>query len=243
MQPQITVGGTCPGGSFVQIFRNGIFAGTTACSEGLFSLKIDLVIGKNDLVAKVFDNLGQFGPDSAVVTVYYEPQNGTTAGGARGIGQGTGTIPQQLLVTTDSLYQGVKAGSQLNFRVTVNGGKSPYAIIINWGDGTQSVFVRSAAGQFNVGHIYQHGGIYKVTVEVTDMAGNKAALETVILVNGIPPSLSGNTQAAARYIPSWLTEVWPFYLILVAIIASFWLGSFHRAYRSKKQPNVEKLDE
>lgn len=230
-QPLITVSGTCPGGSFVQILRNGIFAGATPCNGGAFSLKIDLVIGKNDLMARVYDNLGQFGPDSATVTVYYEPPNNPAVIAP---GQVVSAGVLQLLVTTDSLYHGVTAGSQSNFGFTISGGQVPYALVIKWGDGTESVFTRDSDGQFTVGHAYKHGGIYKLTIAAIDALGNSARLETVILVNGPPLPFTTTTQVIPQDEPSWLATIWPYYLLFLIIILAFLSGNFYQAHKKNK---------
>ena len=48
----ITVAGTCPQNTLVEIFKNDIFAGSSACSDGgAYSLEVDMIIGKNTLKA------------------------------------------------------------------------------------------------------------------------------------------------------------------------------------------------
>src|SRR3954471_12928371 len=69
----ITVAGICPKGLLVEIFKNNVFGGSTECATGSFSLQVDLFDGRNDLVARVFDSLNQSGPDSATVSVNYNP--------------------------------------------------------------------------------------------------------------------------------------------------------------------------
>lgn len=224
----ITVKGTCPTGSFVQIFRNGIFAGTAVCNGNSFSLRIDLVIGKNDLVAKVFDNLGQFGPESAAVIVYYKPL--------------VAPSNQQLLVTTESSYQGVSVGEKLNLKITIAGGEAPYAAVIKWGDGTQSVVAREMPGQFTVDHTYREGGIYDVSVEVTDRGGNHAELQTVVLVNGLAKPLANivNTPSLTQEVSPFLTIIWPLYLILLLVVTSFWLGERYELFKLKRAGKLKR---
>ncbi len=68
-----TVRGTCPLGLMVEIYRNNVFAGSVMCdAAGLYSLVITLVPGQNELVARVVDGLGQYGPDSNIVIVDYD---------------------------------------------------------------------------------------------------------------------------------------------------------------------------
>jgi hypothetical protein len=68
-----TVRGTCPVGLVVEIYRNGVFAGSTNCDTGgLYNLLITLVPGDNLLVARDADALNQYGPDSNSVTITYD---------------------------------------------------------------------------------------------------------------------------------------------------------------------------
>lgn len=237
-QSLITVSGTCPDSSFVQILRNGVFAGATPCNGSTFSLQIDLVVGKNDLMAKVYDNLGQFGPDSAIVTVYYEPPHNPAVIATGQVANSSGL--QQLLVTTDSLYHGVNAGNQATFSFTITGGQSPYALVIKWGDGTESVFARDSAGQFDVGHVYKHGGIYTLIITASDALGGSARLETVVLVNGVPIPFTTIAQVIPQDAPSWLATIWPFYLLFLVIILSFLFGNFYQAHKKKKAAESDK---
>jgi hypothetical protein len=71
--PAQTLRGTCPSGVVVELYRNGTFAGSTICdTTGLYAVMITLVPDQNDLVARVADALGQYGPDSPTITVYYD---------------------------------------------------------------------------------------------------------------------------------------------------------------------------
>src|SRR5579862_2643743 len=69
----ITVAGSCPSGTFIEIYKNNIFAGSTPCnSNGTYSASIDLLYGQNILYAQVYDVLNQAGPESNSVTVFYD---------------------------------------------------------------------------------------------------------------------------------------------------------------------------
>ena len=51
----VTVSGTCPKGTLVEVFKNKIFAGSTPCdNSGKYSMDIDLLIGANILLARVY---------------------------------------------------------------------------------------------------------------------------------------------------------------------------------------------
>ena len=53
----------------VKLFKNNVFAGSVQCEDGSYSIKTDLFVGTNELVARVYDDLDQPGPDSNVLTV------------------------------------------------------------------------------------------------------------------------------------------------------------------------------
>jgi hypothetical protein len=59
----------------VKIFKNNVFGGSVQCDRGNFSLQSDLFVGTNELVARVFDELDQPGPDSNIVTVTFQGQS------------------------------------------------------------------------------------------------------------------------------------------------------------------------
>ena len=77
----ITISGICPSNLLIKTFSNNIFVGSALCSSGSYSLKIDLFSGRNDIYVQDFDNLGQGGPKSNIVTVNFsggqapQPQN------------------------------------------------------------------------------------------------------------------------------------------------------------------------
>lgn len=75
----INVTGTCPIETFITIKNNGSLVGSTICTEaGVFSVKIQLVVGKNVLTALDYDNLNQAGPETATVTIEVEFSNATS---------------------------------------------------------------------------------------------------------------------------------------------------------------------
>lgn len=213
----ISVSGTCPNSTVVEIYKNGILAGSTNCSGGSFSLKIDLVIGANQLVAKVVDQFGQYGPDSASVNVSFVlPANAAPRPSIPG-----------LLVTTQSEYFGVKAGQNFKLNMLVTGGQNPYAIYIDWGDGKPDLLSQNASGSLDVIHIYRENQkrVYTITVKVTDSKGSKAYTQTVVLIvkniNVAAPITHNNPTI---YVPPSLIVIWPIFIITLAIITTFWLG-------------------
>lgn len=214
----VTIKGTCTPQTLVEVFKNDIFAGSAPCdNNGTFTMQVDLLIGKNVLVARVYDALNQAGPDSAPVTVYYDavpPQSAELSllnfGGT------------QLLLNTDAVFRGVFPGQLLNVPVNIIGGSPPYAINVEWGDSHNSVIARNDNVNFNAGHRYSKPGTYQITIQASDSQGRVAFLMVAAIVNGQP----GVTTVAntSKTPPNKLLVLWPLYSILATLVVSFWLG-------------------
>lgn len=217
-QTPITIRGSCPKETLVELFKNDIFAGSTACSDqGTYSIDIDLLIGQNRLVARVYDALNQPGPDSNAIIVYYDaipPQAGALTpldfGG------------DQLLLITDAVFRGSFPGQEMSVPITILGGAPSYAMNIQWGDGENSVVSRNDNLQFNTSHTYKKPGTYQLSLQATDVSGRVAFLTVAAIINGQPDTI---TNAAATTEPdNKLMLLWPLYTSTLAILISFWLG-------------------
>ncbi len=68
----IGVTGSCPDGSYVKLYRNSAFSGAAQCAGGNFSIQTDLFVGANILQTKVYNVNNQEGPQSDLLTVYYD---------------------------------------------------------------------------------------------------------------------------------------------------------------------------
>lgn len=215
----IDVSGSCPTDTLVALYKNDIFAGSTPCSaSGAFSLKIDLLIGKNVLIARVYDALNQAGPDSTPVTVFYDvlpPQAGPLA---------VLNLPEsQLLLHADPFYRGVFPGQALNVPITILGGVAPYAVDVGWGDSTNTVIPRGDNSTFNASHTYNKPGVYKITIQGSDSQQRVAYLQIIAIVNGTPDIIAA-TNASERSTTNQLLVLWPLFAIAAAVATSFWLG-------------------
>ncbi len=68
----ITVEGTCPDNSYVNLYREGVLGGNSICSSGHFSMPASLSLGGNGLQVRVFNVTNDEGPASSAITVYYD---------------------------------------------------------------------------------------------------------------------------------------------------------------------------
>ena len=211
----ITVSGLCPANTLVEIYKNNVFAGSAQCQGGSYSLQIDLFDGRNDLIARAYDDLNQASPDSATVTVTF----------ASAISTGS----PRITLTTEFAKRGANPGTILNWPVTLSGGQGPYAISIDWGDNSNPDLIsQPAPGNLNLQHTYKQSGVYKVTIKATDVNGNSAFLQVVAIANG--PVQQSGTNNKNSVITQQQTKVllWPIIVLFVLLLSSFWLGRKHQ---------------
>ncbi len=256
----ITVQGTCPPNVFVEIWRDGTFAGSTICGSGnVYSILVTLTPGGNGLVARVVDALGQYGPDSAAVLVTYNApnpppptptptptpsvtptsspsQNKTSPAGSASLAPSPTPAPPQsqvssLIITATVHNQDTDPGQAVTWQVTVNGGVAPYSLTWDWADGTSSSGHLAKSGTTSATHTYKTGGDYNVVVHATDAKGNQAALQVVTVVNGPGATAQGSSSGIG---PGALEVIWPLLVATALVVFSFWLGERHR--RSVEAP-------
>lgn len=223
----ITVEGTCPANTLVKLFSNNIFIGSTACNAGSFSLQVDLFNGQNDLIARVYDDLDQAGPDSNTVTVSFnDPQ-------LAGLGP-------RISLTSDFARMGANPGATLTWPIILSGGQGPYAISIDWGDG-KPLTLKSVTfpGVLNFDHVYDSAGVYRVIVKGTDANGETAYLQLVGVANGTVTSGgtsgSGSSQQKVVTITKTQILIWPSLVAIPLILLTFWIGRRYELLSIRKR--------
>lgn len=217
----ITVAGLCPTGLLVKIFDNNVFVGSTVCSGGSYSLQIDLFNGQNQLVARVYDALDQAGPDSNVVNV--------TFNSAQFIQFGT-----QVTLTSIYAERGAPPQNELDWPIILSGGTGPYAISVDWGDGSPTDLMSQAnPATITIKHTYKTAGIYKIIIKATDKNGGEAFLQLVAVATGAAQNNNkgSNGNAVIEVKVLW----WPAVAMVPLIFAAFWVGRRHELYTLRKQ--------
>lgn len=217
----ITVTGICTGDVLVKLYKNEVFSGSAQCSGGNFSIITDLFSGRNDLVARVYDDLDQKGPDSNVVTVTYND-----AAGVEGV---------RVSVTSSFSKRGGNPNSAFTWPFTISGGTGPYAVSIDWGDKTSAdLLSRPFPGDFTAQHTYKEAGIYNIVIKVTDANGVTAFLQVVGIGYGPIAQTNANNDPAnggaatnngqIKRIIIW----WPLAIVIPMLVTTFWLGRRHQ---------------
>jgi len=212
---QISVSGTCPTfplQTTVKIIDNGIVAGSTACNDGLFQLKIDLFPSVNFLRAISVDVFGRSGPDSTVLRVTYTyPYNPATA----------------FNISSEPQSYGVLAGKPFSLNIGLGGGYAPYALNVSWGDGNNDVISRADAGGFTVTHSYKIASQYEITVVASDSQGHKAQSQNAVIINGASAVGTNSTGVQQPYGESTLQALLLASGLVVAGAFVFWLGEIY----------------
>jgi hypothetical protein len=214
----ITVSGSCPQNTLVEIYKNDIFAGSGPCEDnGTYRIEVDLLFGQNTLVARVYDALNQAGPDSNSVTVSYDALPSQSAALSF-----LNFNARQLLLNTDAVYRGVFPDQELNVPISILGGTAPYALNVEWGDSSNKVIPRGDNLAFNATHTYRKAGTYQISLQATDSQGGVAFLTVAAIVNGQPAAIASvsNTKTPVNK----LLVLWPMYAATATIVFSFWLG-------------------
>jgi hypothetical protein len=211
----ITVSGFCVNNTLVEIYKNNVFAGSTPCQNNSYRLQIDLFDGRNDLVAKEFDDLNQAGPDSNTVTVNFSTP--------------LPSIGPRISLTSEFAKRGANPGSILSWPVTLSGGSGPYAISVDWGDKSNPDLIsQQIPGILNLQHTYAQAGVYNVLIKASDANGNVAFLQVVGIGNG--PIKQAGTTSSNGLLTTERTKIiwWPIIVLFVFILIAYWLGQKHQ---------------
>lgn len=216
----ITVSGLCQTGLLVKVFSNNVFVGSVTCVSSSYSLKVDLFSGRNDLVARVFDNLDQQGPDSNTVSVTFIDAEFIQFG-------------SRVTLTSQYARRGADPGTSLSWPFVLSGGKGPYAFSVDWGDGsTPDLKSVSSASSITVSHVYNQAGVYIITAKATDANNTAAYLQVVGVANG---AITGALNTTGSQATTKTTILWePALIAIPLLLASFWLGQRHELYMLRR---------
>lgn len=265
----ITVSGTCPTDSYVTITRNGVNSGTAICGpQNTYSLQTDLFNGPNALLAHVYSRFDVAGPISNQLMVTYNapvvvPPTASPPGSAAGSGSSSTptvqpriTTPSQpglpLLIKSNFQYVGHSLGQAVSYQFELVGGTAPYAININWGDGTTKTLSLTRSGPFSVSHTYdkasQYQSSFKIVATAGDAAGQQTLLQLLAIVNDRPTvplaATTGNgsqpSVGLGQQLKNLMNYIWPTYGVVVLMFASFWFGELRELKLLRPKPTTHR---
>ncbi len=223
----VNVTGLCPSNLLIKIFSNNVFVGAINCQNGSYNIPVDLFSGQNDLVAIDYNNLDEAGPDSNSVIVNYNNIQLAKFGSV-------------VSLTSNDAERGSNPGSTLTWPFSLTGGLGPYAVSVNWGDGSSTELLSEKfAGQFSVNHVYSKSGVYNVIVRASDSNHTQAFLEVVAVVSGAVINLNQkkSTNQSAQLAATQKPQIiwWPIIVLVPLIFITFWIGGRHQMYVLRHQ--------
>lgn len=237
----ITVSGTCPADSYVTIFRSGSPSGTSWCTGNMFSVRVSLVTGSNELQAQDYNITDDPGPATPSITVTYTPPITPPSGPSSPPPSGEpGGGTQSLTLSSAYHYRSYSIGEQIQWNVLLAGGIAPYTVRAVWADGNTTTLTVPGGGKVTLTHAYQKAGFYTFKIYAYDQAGASAVLQLIAAIratdtigslgsigNGAPtaPNWWENLLNGAN---KWLWLAWPTYITVTLMAVSFWLGE-HQA--------------
>lgn len=137
----VEVRGICSGSLLVKLYKNNVFSGSDQCRNGSYNITIDLFSGRNELVARHVDDLDQQGPDSNIVAVTLNDSASRPS------------LAERITVTSVYARRGANPTEMLTWPILISGGTSPYALSVDWGDGSQNdVYSVPTGGEFTLKH-------------------------------------------------------------------------------------------
>jgi hypothetical protein len=203
--PVLTVKGTAQPGSRIDIFNGSRIIGSVfANTKGEWTIDISLSESLYELKARAC--FGELCSDfSNTVTIYYQAA------------QGRGGLYAYL----DSYGYKRKANESLVFPLHIRGGQLPYAVTIDWGDGTVDRFSTEQL-DVSLSHTYKRAGYYNGRIIVQDKNGERYLLAYA-------------TEVVASNAPVywwWLLLL----LLLLLLLYILWRYSRHKR-RSREERN------
>ncbi|MET0779490.1 MAG: hypothetical protein ABWY71_01510, partial [Candidatus Saccharimonadales bacterium] len=134
-----------------------------------------------------------------------------------------------LVITSEYQFQTHYVGQPFTWSLGLKGGTAPYAVTIEWGDDSQSVFNRTNGDSFEFTHAYPLVKTYNLFIKATDAKGVSALLQLSAVVKGQASGVaslttSGPLTSLFNSVQRYLWIVWPAYLAVVLMVFSYWLG-------------------
>lgn len=247
----IEVSGTCQNDTLVVLKNNNLVAGSANCTEAsIFAIDIQLYIGANVLSALNYDNLNQPGPATPSVMVEYikdssqnnnevikpdikAPDNPSNIPGIddkykQCSDYKFGKMPTggDTFINIICLPRLFMPNSEQSMGFLIWGGEPPYAVNIDWGDGSNPTLLTfDEPGYKVVNFSYKQPGLYSIIIRSSDKNHNKSTAQSATKVSGDSDKTNPitNIMNDINDVPLFKASV-PLYLIAVAATVGFWIG-------------------
>lgn len=134
-----------------------------------------------------------------------------------------------ITILADYSYQTQQRGETFGWELSIRGGRPPYALIITWGDNSESKFTSDTGATMTITHAFPENKTYHPIVTVTDTNGVSASLQLSAVVPGLVTAVNtlpgkGEQNPLFAQVREYLWIVWPVYGAVLLMVLSFWLG-------------------
>lgn len=232
----ITVSGSCPANTYVNLLTDQVFAGTSPCHADLtYTIVTDLTAGLNSLQVQDYNLTDDPGPATPATHITYTPPTppvttppattpssygGATKAAAPGISTG-----EPLSLTTQYHYIMVTQSDMFDWVLDLEGGTPPYHVHVTWGDNLATDYTFPLDPQFHISHHYTQDGYYDILVRSVDNTGDVRTIQLAAYI-GNPsstkiPTYIGDTGSSGPNVSS-----------TPGTGLSGWLGSLHNSSSS-----------
>ena len=126
----VTVSGSCPANSYVNVSDNGHYAGTDLCLVGTFRVTVELGTGANQLSAQDYNLTDVPGPSAATVTAYYVPSSSDSPTPSEPSAITVPTTVQVMQVDNGAPYDSTGAAPTVSDLPTFSGVAPPFSRIV-----------------------------------------------------------------------------------------------------------------
>jgi hypothetical protein len=184
-QTETTVSGSCPIATpavVVAIYDGDELIGSTQCtSDGTYELQVMLSEGTHQLSARVVSITGESGGSSPVLTVVVRQLAAPESGG---VGEAftpvanVESLSVPLRIIPKTIFATLNGNNEASWTGTFQGGKLPYKVTVDWGDGTISTFDVNDNSEQTFTHKYSVPGAYPITISLSDASGATTGLQS-----------------------------------------------------------------
>jgi hypothetical protein len=257
--PAVVITGACAvitPSAVVSLWNGGSLLGAATCQlDGTFSVVIHLLPGLNSVVPKTSNIANVYGPEGSPVAFTYnppptpEPEKPVTTQSGTPTTINTDKVPDStpaLQVSSPQPFGVLSTVGQVSIDITVQGGDTPYDIVIKWGDGKSDSKTVSEPGTYTFSHTYKRNNNYAAAVKVKDNKGNstdilipfsdvKGAIAKRVVSEPPTPIIEGSTVT--------LSVLAIAAILSLTAIGTFFLGHLHQKHLHrkrllKKAPNI-----
>lgn len=233
--PNITVSGSCEAVdpvTIIQIYSGTHFLGSTTCSgDDNFTIIVTLRPGLNPLKARSSSITEDFGPDSSIVNVTYQPlgeegnpvpapvvgPNNPSLPGTPGIP----AITVPLEIRSQPVFIQFSQQKDAVWHGSVWGGAQPYNLTMDWGDGQQKRREGLGSEKVTFTHRYEQMQTYFVKITAADTSGQTVTQQIAAVSLKQSSTIVQNLLSRVSF-PSAFAQIYIAYVLLLIFFTLVW---------------------